>query len=165
MNQRREQVERERVIVDGGVSDPVPVDILLKKEAKKIIAVNVLPGPEDIYKRNRLIKRKLEKEEALLQSAPFYVKYSILARRFFRNIFSPNIFDVIMTSMQSIEYILAENSCKKANVVLRPVFSEATSIDFHFLKDFIKKGEEETLQNIERIKELTQEKALWETKA
>jgi hypothetical protein len=53
-----------------------------------------------------------------------------------------------------MEYILAENSCGKANVALHPVFSNATSIDFHLVRDFIKKGEEETLRHIEKIKKL-----------
>lgn len=148
------RVERERVIVDGGVSDPVPVDALIKRGVDKIIAVNVLPGPEDIYERNRLIKGKLEKEEYLLQNAVFYKRYGLRIKRFFRKIFSPNIFDVIITSMQAMEYILAEDSCRRASVALHPVLSRATSIDFHLVEDFVKRGEEEAERHIEAIKKL-----------
>ncbi|MFC1509773.1 patatin-like phospholipase family protein, partial [Candidatus Omnitrophota bacterium] len=148
------KVERERVLIDGGVSDPVPVDILLKEGVKKIIAVNVLPGPEEIHERNRLIKGELEKEERLLQDAPVHIRYKLCVKRFFRKIFSPNIFDVIMTSMQAIEYILAEGSCKKASVALRPVLSKASSTDFCFLKEFIERGEEEANQHIKEIEKL-----------
>ena len=35
------KVEKDRVLIDGGVGDPVPVDILLKAGAQKVIAVNV----------------------------------------------------------------------------------------------------------------------------
>ncbi|NQV04527.1 MAG: hypothetical protein HQ532_03420 [Candidatus Omnitrophica bacterium] len=148
------KVEKERVLVDGGVSDPVPVGVLLKEGIKKIIAVNVLPGPEDIYKRNMMLKKIFEQEENLMRKGPFYAKIIIVVKRFFRNIFTPNIFDVIMTSMQSIEYMLAEASCKKIEVVLRPVLSEASSIDFHRVKDFIKRGEEETTLYLDEIKAL-----------
>jgi len=34
-------------LVDGGIIDPVPVDILSRSGVKKIIAVNVLPSPRD----------------------------------------------------------------------------------------------------------------------
>jgi len=148
------KMERERMFVDGGVSDPVPVDILLKEGIKKIIAVNVLPGPEDIYKRNMVLKKIFEEEEKLMQRGPSYAKMVILMKRFFRHLFTPNIFDVIMTSMQSIEYMLAKDSCKKADVVLEPVLSEVTSIDFHLVKDFVKRGEEEAISHLEDIRAL-----------
>ena len=148
------KVEKGRMLVDGGVSDPVPVGALLKEGIKKIIAVNVLPGPEDIYKRNMMLKKIFEQEENLMRKGPFYAKIIIMIKRFFRNIFTPNIFDVIMTSMQSIEYMLAEASCKKIEVVLRPVLSEASSIDFYRVKDFIKRGEEETTLYLDEIKAL-----------
>src|SRR3989338_4264170 len=45
-------IEEGRMFVDGGVSDPVPVDALFKSGAKKAIAVNVLPGPRNICERN-----------------------------------------------------------------------------------------------------------------
>ena len=148
------KVDKERLIVDGGVSDPVPVDILLKQGVKKIIAVNVLPGPEDIRKRNMSLKRRAEEEEDALRRAPFYIKLVVDIKKFFRKIFTLNIFDIIMTSMQSIEYVLAENSCKKASVVLRPVLSEATSIDFQLVNRFIKTGEEEASRHIKEIEDL-----------
>ncbi len=148
------KVEKERMFIDGGVSDPVPVDILLKKGVKKILAVNVLPGPEDIYKRNMMFKKLFKQEENLMQKGPFYVKIFLSVKKYFRRIFTPNIFDVIMTSMQSIEYMLAETSCKSADVSLRPVLSEASSIDFHRVKDFLKRGEEEAVLHLNEIKAL-----------
>jgi len=95
------KADRDRLIVDGGVSDPVPVDILLKQGVKKIIAVNVLPGPKDIHKRNMLLKKRAAKETDALCRAPFYIKSAANVRKFFRKVFNPNIFDIIMTSMKS----------------------------------------------------------------
>jgi len=151
------KMEKGRVIVDGGVSDPVPVDILVKEDTKKIIAVNVLPSPEDINKRNMLLKKKLEEEENLMLVSPFYIRLGLRVKDLFRRIFTPNIFDVIMTSMQSIEYVLAEGSCKKADVVMHPVLSYASSVNFNLVKDFIKRGEEEANSHIEEIEELVKQ--------
>ncbi|MFC1621144.1 patatin-like phospholipase family protein [Candidatus Omnitrophota bacterium] len=150
------KIEKERVIIDGGVSDPVPVDVLLKQGVKKIIAVNVLPGPRDIHEKNMLLKKRDSKEKNLMLTAPLYVKIGLFIMKSIRRIFTPNIFDVIMTTMQSMEYVLGENSCRKANVVLRPVLSSAGSTDFHLANDFIKKGEEETLSHAEEIARLVE---------
>ncbi len=143
-----------RLMIDGGVSNPVPVDVLLREGVNKIIAVNVLPGPDDIYKRNMLIKKRVEKENVLLRNSPFYVRLWVWAKNFFRKNFIPNIFDIIMTSMQSAEYILAENSCKHASLTLHPVYEDATSIDFHLVNEFIKRGEEEAAAHLEEIERL-----------
>ena len=143
-----------RMIVDGGVSDPVPVDALLKHGVKKIIAVNVMPGPEDVHERNMALKKRIEGERNAMPSAPFYIKAQLYLKGLLRKVFTPNIFDVIMTSMQSMEYMLAENSCRKADITLRPVFADASSIDFHRVKHFVKRGEDEALANIEDIKNL-----------
>ncbi len=145
---------KERLMVDGGISDPVPVDALLKEGVKKIIAVNVLPGPEDIHERNMLLKKRSKEDEVQMLTGPFDIRLKLKMRNFFRGIFTPNIFDVIMTSMQSMEYELAEVSCKKAGVVLRPVVIDATSIDFHLAGNFIRKGEEEALAHIDEIKKM-----------
>jgi NTE family protein len=151
------KIGQERMIVDGGVSDPVPVDVLFKEGVKKIIAVNVMPGHEDIYERNMILKKRLNEEENILRTSPFYIRLGLRVKRFFRKIFMPNIFDVIMTCMQAMEHMLAENSCKKADVVLRPVYRDATSIDFHLVKNFIRKGEEETMLHISQIKQLAEQ--------
>ena len=58
-------MDDDRMIIDGGVADPVPVDVLLKDGIQKIIAVNVLPGPADICKRNMLLRQIAKDEEDL----------------------------------------------------------------------------------------------------
>ncbi|MBU1006155.1 MAG: patatin-like phospholipase family protein [Candidatus Omnitrophica bacterium] len=150
------KVDHGRVMVDGGISDPVPVGALLKQGVKKIIAVNVMPGPEDIYERNMALRKRAEREKKAMREGSFYVKARLGLRNALRKLLTPNIFDVIMTSIQSMEYMLAENSCKKANVVLRPVFFDAEATDFYRVEDFVKQGEKETLSHIEEIKALAE---------
>lgn len=44
-----EPVEREgRLLVDGGIVNPLPTNVLMRMGVPKIIAVNALPSPEDI---------------------------------------------------------------------------------------------------------------------
>jgi len=147
-------MEAGRMIVDGGTLDPVPVDALFKSGAAKVIAVNVLPGPKNIYERNMALKELIKEENNVLRQGSMDEKACVYLARFFKKIFTPNIFDVIMTSMQAMEYSLAEISCCKADVSLHPVLSDATSTDFHLVKQFVKTGEEETLRHIDKIRAL-----------
>lgn len=147
-------VKKDKVYIDGGVSDPVPVEVLANDGVNKIIAVNVLPGPQDLYIRNMAVKNRLRQEEIQMLNSPFYIKCWLLIKARLRKIFTPNIFDVIMTSMQAMEYMLAENSCRKASIALHPVVADANSIDFHLVKAFIEKGEKETRACMEEIKRL-----------
>jgi predicted acylesterase/phospholipase RssA len=135
--------------------DPVPVDILFKSGAKKVIAVNVLPGPKNICERNMALKEVLKEEENVLRQGSLDEKIGVHLMKFFRKMFTPNIFDVIMTSMQAMEYSIAEINCCRADVNLHPVLSNATSTDFHLVKQFVKIGEEETLRHIDKIRALT----------
>jgi len=147
-------MEEGRMIVDGGILDPVPVDVLFKSGAKKVIAVNVLPGPKNICERNMALRELAKEEKNVLRQGSLDEKICIYLTRFFRKIFTPNIFDVIMTSMQAMEYSIAEISCCKADVNLHPVLSDATSTDFYLVKQFVKTGEEETLRHIDKIRAL-----------
>ncbi|MFH1479231.1 MAG: patatin-like phospholipase family protein [Candidatus Omnitrophota bacterium] len=147
-------IERDRVIIDGGVSEPVPVNVLLGNGVKKIIAVNVLPDPGDMYRRKIIIERNTQAEKGLIEKGPFYKKIFFFIRTYFKKIFDPNIFDVIVTSMQSMEYMLSKDSCSKASVCLSPIVPDSDSIDFHRVKDFIKEGEEEARSHLEEIKSL-----------
>jgi len=148
-------MEDGRMFVDGGVMDPVPVDILFKSGAKKVIAVNVLPGPKNICERNMALKEALKEEENVLRQGSLDEKICVHLTKFFRKMFTPNIFDVIMTSMQAMEYSIAEINCRRADVNLHPVLSNAISTDFHLVNQFVKIGEEETLRHIDKIRALT----------
>jgi len=103
-----------------------------------------------------LLKKRDSEEKNLMLTAPFNVRIGLSIMKRLRKIFTPNIFDVIMATMQSMEYVLGENSCKKANIALRPVLSSASSTDFHLANDFIKKGEQEALSHVEDIIRLTE---------
>ncbi len=44
-----------RILVDGGIVNPLPTNVLSKMGANKIIAVNVLPSPEDIVRSKKKV--------------------------------------------------------------------------------------------------------------
>jgi len=126
-----------RYFIDGGVLNPLPCDILLGMGIKKIIAVNVLPSSEDIARTY---------EEVRKQQADS------------RKAIKPNIFNIIVTTMQSMEYKIAQMSGEtQADVVLHPDVSNIRWYEFYSAKDLIKRGEEEARRNINKIKELAKQ--------
>ena len=111
-----------RLLVDGGIINPLPTNVLTRLGVAKIIAVNTLPSPEDVQRSSRKVA---------------------------------SIFDVIVNSFQASEFLLAEASCQTADIVIRPVLSSVGWYEFYEGVRLIRRGEEEALKHIQKIKELT----------
>lgn len=145
------------LLIDGGILNPLPVDTLAKMGVKKIIAVNVLMGPEDRVQRIRIQaekRRKIYKEKSKnnlwrMMVAPMLNKLN--------DHFSDNIFNVIMNTIQFMEYEIAEVSGQEADVLIEPIVHEGHWAEFYQAKKFIKAGEQQTLEQINEIKRLIAE--------
>lgn len=140
------------LIVDGGIIEPVPVGTLVRLGIKKIIAVNVLPSPENMV-QNYTFKeqRRIEKKEEAKRKG-FFAKMIYELRIRFNNIFFPNLLDIVVNSIQTMEYVISESDCQKADIVLRPQVLGVDWFDFHKVETLIKKGEEETYNALVAIK-------------
>jgi NTE family protein len=144
-------------LIDGGVVDPLPVRILASHGVKKIIAVNVLPGPKDRIERNRM-----KEEEARLKEEAIARKH-VWSRLFSRgkdkvyNRYAVNIFNVIMSTIQFLEYVIAESMGTQADVVIHPIVRDAHWAEFYSAEKFIKLGAEKTELQMEEIKRLMAE--------
>lgn len=145
------------LLIDGGILNPLPVDVLASLGVKKIIAVNVLIGPEDRVKKSQY---RAEKRKKLL----FRRSKSQLWKRFFGPIsekvskhFEDNIFNVIMNTIQFMEYEIAEVASQEADVLIEPVVNEGHWAEFYKPEKFIQAGEQKTLEQIEEIKRLIAE--------
>lgn len=134
----------DRYFMDGGVLNSVPVGILMKMGIKKIIAVNVLPhfDPEHLDKKDFSRSNKTNKFKWFDKIRPWL---------------SPNIVDVIMSSLQAMEYVLAEASCRQADIFIRPDLEPTEWFNFYDAQHFIKKGEEAAEEHIAEIKKLITE--------
>ena len=143
-----------RYLIDGGVLDPVPVDVLTQMGVHKIIAVNALPSPEDIHRRQEELHQEREQlyREAVAMGAFSLWKYRL--RRSWWNWLDSNIFDVIMHTMQGMEYVLAEAGCAQADVVLHPTVPRVNWFEFYSVDQLIHRGEEEAQEHLPAIKKL-----------
>lgn len=129
------------LLIDGAIFTPVPVDILTGLGIKKIIAVSVIPSPEEIM-RDR--KKRAERKVSFI-------------RKKIGQFFFPNIIDVIMNSMHIMQYNLSRINCEQADIVIRPIVPTVSWFEFFNAVALIKKGEEETRKALPEIRALLSE--------
>ncbi|MBI3306348.1 MAG: patatin-like phospholipase family protein [Candidatus Omnitrophica bacterium] len=144
-------------LIDGGVIDPLPVKVLSQMGVKKIIAVNVLLGPKDRIERNRLIQETQAQKMKQFASKSMWGKISMEMAEAFKTRYAINIFNVIMNTIQFMEYEMAETWGHKADVLIHPVVYEGNWAQFYDPVKFIKAGEEKTREQLTEIKRLLAE--------
>lgn len=139
--------------VDGGISDPLPVDVLRDMGMEKIIAVNTIPTPS--YLRCRM---EMEREQAEMGRRRHHNRILSVLNKYL-NYFAPgNILDTILRSIHGAQMRVAEQACLKADVVLRPLSIDGRWHDFQNPGKYIQLGREETEAHIEDVKALVHAK-------
>lgn len=149
-----------RICLDGGVVNPVPVSVLKQAGAHHVIAVNVFPTtPELAAHRQELLRRRVERDAALA-SRSLPVRLLFRLRQELARSVSPLVFDVIMRSMQSMEYQIGEVACREADLTLRPTVPGSHWLEFFNPEPFIRRGEEETLRYLSELKRIAGARAV-----
>ena len=145
------------IYIDGGIVDPLPVDVLREMGISRVIAVDVIPTPDRI-------RYGLQAARELAQSKP------TPARKLFHkalpvnqqlNYFARgNIFEILIRSISGAQIRVAEASCRLADVVLRPDICDDSWLDYRHPGKFIKLGREEAERHLEAIKALVAQKEI-----
>jgi len=104
-----------RYLVDGGLANPVPVNLVQKMGADFVIAVNVIPG--------------------VLDRSHESIKESTKGAR------EPNIIHVLLQSIHIGTYSLVRSSLGNADVVIEPDVVHIGAAEFHRARECIKQGE------------------------
>ncbi len=141
-------------LIDGGVIDPLPTKVLARMGVKKIIAANVLSSPQDrVLKSKNQEARRIQKLRHLSNKNPVG---KALATFFYQlnKRYADNTFNVIMNTIQFMEYELAETAGLEADVLLHPEVQEAHWAEFYNPDKFIRAGEQCALNNLDAIKQL-----------
>jgi NTE family protein len=142
----RPVVSNGRVLIDGGIADPVPVNLLAHAGASKIIAVNTIPNAEQMRERDRY-RMELRRargngqRETMRETGPMIDTPS-------------GIINIYMRSMQAMQSHMAEEACLNADVVLRPVLADSIWYDFYHPDRYIRCGEESAQAALPQLKEL-----------
>lgn len=112
----------DHLLIDGGLVNPVPADVVKNMGAEYVIAVDVsskwFTAPEEF-------------------------------------ITSHDTFQVISSALGVIEYQIARNILKSADLILRPPVMSHGWLEFNKAGEIIKKGEEEVELNLREIRRKT----------
>jgi NTE family protein len=147
-------MESGQMIIDGGVLNPLPTNVLVDMGVKKIIAVNVLQSPLEVSWSQDQEEEHLKKQMRIsFRKHPFqYVGFRL--GHFIGNAFTPNIADIVVRTLQASEYILAESSGKQADVLIHPDLKGINWFELYEANKLIKRGEEAALFHLSSIKAL-----------
>lgn len=136
-----------RRCVDGGVVDPVPVSVLQKfADVDAVIAISTIPSIHEI-------------DHCVLPTDP-PPKKSLLRRccaRLLRpiNLLAPgNIVDTFVSSLKASQVRMAHDSCKRADIVIKPISCIGRWYDYHQYDHFIKIGRQAAEAALPQIRAL-----------
>ncbi|MBO8130761.1 MAG: patatin-like phospholipase family protein [Candidatus Marinimicrobia bacterium] len=159
---------RERLLVDGGLVNPLPVSVAYENNADIIIAVNAIPNPEKYWKlknhdRQNILNKFLSvsKEQFLKQLNFFNDKEEgetiNLKNERSRKIYKqPNLLKILLqtiiifeTQLQALQLLLW-----KPDILISPSVEEYSLLEFYRAKDIIKAGEESAIKALTEIERL-----------
>jgi NTE family protein len=138
-------VEREgRVLVDGGVLDPVPAELVSNMGADICIAVNAVPP---VREGVETILTRLNRKASWLNPLRYLGDSQNL----------PNTFDVVMNSIQLLQHELGRFKAISADVRINPDLSAYTWIEFYRAMELIERGEEAAERALPEIRRVLAE--------
>lgn len=134
-----------RSYIDGGIADPLPVEVLKEAGMDRVIAVNTIPPPSFL----KCCEEQM-REQAVLRGQKEGL-FGFLNRHL--NYFAPgNILDIMMRAVNGSQVRVAESSCRRADLVLRPLAIDGSWIEFNNPLKYIELGRRVARENIGAIK-------------
>jgi len=122
-----------RTLIDGGLASPVPVGLLHRMGVSKIIAVNTFPSPA--------VMTKIRHSEELSRLEPRDLRTPM--RESGAIIDTPGgLIKMYMRFLNSTQARVAEQECRRADIVLSPTVTRGFWYDFYNPERYIRRGEE-----------------------
>jgi len=121
------------IYIDGGIADPLPVDVFMEMGIERIIAVNVIPTPERLRYWLDCGREQNGRERAPSGFGRFLHQHFDYGAH-------GNILDTMMCAINGAQTRVAEASAREADVVLRPLANDAVWHDFTRPQKYIALG-------------------------
>ncbi len=118
--------------VDGGIADPMPIDVLDEMGIERIIAVNVIPSPQAF--------RYWKERGHETNGKPKRWSLPHLINRQLNYFAEGNVFDTMLQAINSVQMRVSEANTASADVVLRPVSPDGVWHDFRNPRKYIALG-------------------------
>lgn len=138
-------------LIDGGIVDPLPVRILSDMGVRRIIAVNVLPGPKELIERNEI--RRQAFHQSFQKQGPWKRMITKTLDRLQRR-YTSNIFNVLMNSIMFGSFEVARMEGSGADVYIHAVVPDAHWIEFFSADKFIQEGARKAREQLSEIRQL-----------
>jgi len=136
-------------LIDGGVTNPLGIDLLHDVGVDKVVAVNVYPSPADILNDTRKPKEDMQE----------HTWWGTVKMRVYQ-FMSTNIFNVLMSTVQYLESATAIRQETDADVVIRPIISGASWAEFYNPEPFIECGYQQAKKSIPEIRALLKRRSV-----
>jgi NTE family protein len=110
--------------IDGGVVDPLPVDVLREMGVSRVIAVDAIPTPERIrygIEADQRLAKETRSRRFFRKALPLDQQLNYFARG--------NLFEILMRSGHGAQIRVAEASGRMADIVLHPEISDDRWMD------------------------------------
>ncbi len=133
--------------IDGGIADPLPVDVLREMGIERVIAVNTIPTPD----RMRYCS-DIEKEMRV--GLPKGFRLPGILNKHLNYFASGNILDIMLRSIHGAQTRVAEAAGREADVVLRPLACDVKWHDFTRPRKYIALGREAAKNLLPELKTL-----------
>ncbi len=135
----------ERALVDGGVADPCPAQVVQQMGADLCIAVNVVPP----LKRGVVnVVSNLFRKVNRLNPLSYISSQADM----------PILFDIVMNAMQILQYELGNFKAISADVLINPDLSDFTWIEYYRQAELIERGADATERALPAIQKALDEK-------
>jgi NTE family protein len=138
--------------IDGGVTNPLPVDVLKQMGMDRVIAVNTIPTPAYL-----ICCREWNRERAGAgrRKSNFITALNTHLNYFARG----NVLDTMMRAVHGAQIRVAEGACRNADLVLRPLACDARWHDFTHPGKYIALGRRIAEENLDAIRALVAQPA------
>jgi NTE family protein len=141
--------------VDGGIVDPLPVDVLRELGVSRIIAVNAIPTSDRI---KYCLQAERELAQLTKKKAREVVRKLIPAGEHLNYFAHGNILDILMRSIHGAQISMSDSLGRQADIVLRPRICDDRWMDFRNPGPFIAAGRQIAECHLPELKALVEKK-------
>jgi len=139
--------------IDGGVTNPLPVDVLRQMGMDRVIAVNTIPTPAYLK-----CCREWDREQSASRRRPS--RLAAVLNTHLNYFARGNVLDTMMRAVHGAQIRVAESACRNADLVLRPLACDARWHDFTRPGKYIALGRRTAEENLDAIRALAAQPAL-----
>lgn len=135
--------------IDGGIADPLPVDVLNEMGIERILAVNTIPTPEHL-------RHCVDVERELREESARWIGVREMLNRHVNYFARGNLFDILLRANHGCQTRVAEAAGRDADIVLQPWAYDARWHDFTHPGRYIALGRKVAEDRLAEIKALAQ---------